>query len=356
MGNDIVAEICNPDALTAEEKKLLTPCLERRGLNPALLDIVTNIPHRTCLVKARNTSGDLLGLTSVLLTPTLFMKHCFGQGNHIGTNSTFHFTDTARNEEILVAIFRALTAVRPFGYYIGLIDGDCAGDFRSALERVPHIVAEKIMETGSISTRDPAAERNLLKRHRHLIRQVHRFRNKGGMIHVHEGPVGEELADDFVACCLASYRRNIHPVKGIDVDRYGEHVREFLMSFPDMVTFAATLQDRVVGAQTFIRHRNHLELTEGGFLSQTYHAYENIIVSSVRYAVESGLDRVSYGLILNQPKDRLMDSDTREPVFLIMFFDRMPGEAERAALREKAHERFPMLFWRERSGFRTLPL
>ncbi len=356
MGNDIFVEVCDPAPLTDEEKAVLRPCLERRGLNPALLDIITNIPHRTRLVKARSESGDLLGLTSILLTPAIFMKHCFGQGNHIGSNSTFYFADTAPRGEVLTAIFRALTALRPFGYYIGFIDDDLAGDIRSALSGVPHIVAEKIMEAGSISTRDPSAERNLFRHHRHLVRQVHRFRNKEGTIHIHEGPVGAALADDFVSCCLASYRRNIHPVKGIDIDRYGEHLREFLTSFPDTVTIYAKLQDRIVGAQSFIRHRHHLELTEGGFMSQSYHAYENIIVSSVRYAVENGLDRVSYGLILNRPKDRLMDSDTRDPVFLVMFFERMPEESELAAYRENAHERFPTLYWRDRSAFPNLPL
>ena len=353
--NDIIAEVCPPDPLTVEEKAILTPHLERRGLNPVLLDIITNIPHRTRLVKARSSSGELLGLTSILLTPSIFMKHCFGQGNHIGTNTTFFFAKTDRKRDVLAAIFQALVELRPFGYYIGLVDDDLAGEFRSALSDVPHIVADRVMEAGSLSTRDPAAEKRLFRRHRHLSRQVHRFRNKGGTIHIDDGPMSADLADDFVACCLASYRHNIHPVSGIDIDRYGEHVHGFLTSFPDTVTMYASLQDRVVGVQSFIRHRNHLELTEGGFLTRTYHAYENIMVSSVRYGVENGLDRVGYGLVLNRPKDRLLDTETRTPVYLIMFFDHLPEESEIAICRRSAHERFPTMPWRERNSFPTPP-
>ena len=69
-----------------------------------MLDIITNIPHRTSIVKARSSSGELLALTSVLSTPSIFMKHCFGEGNHIGTNNTIFFAETNRRAEIFAAI------------------------------------------------------------------------------------------------------------------------------------------------------------------------------------------------------------------------------------------------------------
>ena len=354
--SDMIVEVCEPHPLTSEEKSALFPCLQQRGLSPDMLDIITNIPHRTRIVKVMSDKGDLLGLTSVLLTPSIFMKHCYGQGNHIGTNNTFFFAGEDRKARVLSAMFKKLIELRPFGLYIGFVDDDIAEDFRSALDEVPHVVADKVMEAGSISTKDPGTEQALFEEHRHLSRQVHRFRNKGGTVHFHEGPVREELADDFVACCLDSYRKNMHPGASIDVDAYGDHVRNFIMTFPSALHIYAKLNNRVVGVQIFIRHERHLELTEGGFLSQTYHAYENIIVASVRYAVEHGLDRVNYGLILNQPKDRLMDKDTRKPVFLVMFSRDAVDPASLDDYRYKAHERFPTLYWRERSAFPNLPL
>ena len=354
--DDITVELCDPEPLTPAEKSALTPCLLARDLNPGMLDIITSIPRRTRILKARSDNGDLLGLTSILLTHSIFMKHCYGQGNHIGTNNTFFFTEKAPRTRVLSAIFKKFIELRPFGQYIGFIDDDMTDDFRSALEEVPHVVADRVLETGSISTADPSAEQTLLKEHRHLSRQVHRFRNKGGTVHFHEGIVGEELAGDFVACCLDSYHKNVHPGTPIDVDAYGDHVRNFILTFPAALYIYARLNERVVGVQIFIRYQRHLELTEGGFLSQTYHAYENIILASVRYAAEQGLDRVSYGLILNQPKDRLMDKDTRKPVFLVLFFRDKPDPATLDDYRYHAHERFPMLYWRERTAFPSLPL
>lgn len=354
--SDMIVEVCEPVLLTSEEKSALGPCLKERGLSPDMLDIITNIPQRTRIVKVRSDMGELLGLTSVLLAPSIFMKHCFGQGNHIGTNNTFFFVRKERKAQVLSAMFKKFIELRPFGVYIGFIDDDMAEDFRLALDEVPHVVADKVMEAGAIPTKDPGAEQALFEEHRHLSRQVHRFRNKGGTIHFHEGPVGKELADNFVACCLDSYRKNMHPGAPIDVDAYGGHVRNFIMTFASALYIYAKLNGQIVGVQIFIRHEHHLELTEGGFLSQTYHAYENIIVASVRYAVEQGLDRVSYGLILNRPKDRLMDKDTRKPVFMVMFFRNAVDLASVEHYRRKAHEPFPMLYWKERSAFPHLPL
>ena len=186
--SDMIVELCEPHPLTAEEKSALAPFLQQSGLNLDILDIITNIPGRTRIVKVKSDQGDLLGLTSILITPAIIMKHCFGQGNHIGTNNTFFFAGEGRKTEVLSSIFKKLVDLRPTGLYIGLVDEDIATDFRSALDEVPHVVADRVMEAGSISI-NPGAEKALFEKHKHLSRQVNRFSNKGGIIHVHEGPV-----------------------------------------------------------------------------------------------------------------------------------------------------------------------
>jgi hypothetical protein len=98
-----------------------------------------------------------------------------------------------------------------------------------------------------------------------------------------------------VACCLDSYSKNVHPGMPINVEAYSRHVLDFITTNLETVHIYAVLDNRVVGVQTFIRHPKHIELTEGGFLSHTYHAYENIILESVRYAVRNGLERVITG-------------------------------------------------------------
>jgi hypothetical protein len=51
----------------------------------------------------------------------------------------------------------------------------------------------------------------------------------------------------------------------INVEAYSRHVLDFITTCPETVHIYATLDGRVVGVQTFIRHLKHIELTEGVF-------------------------------------------------------------------------------------------
>ena len=132
----MIVKVCECYPLTSDEKSTLGPCLQERGLSPEMLDIITNIPQRTRIVKVLSDTGELLGLTSVLITQSIFMKHCYGQGNHIGTNNTFFFSKYANKSEVLLAMFKYLVEIRPFGYYIGFIDDDTVDDFGKAFRRL----------------------------------------------------------------------------------------------------------------------------------------------------------------------------------------------------------------------------
>jgi hypothetical protein len=351
-------ELCSTAGLTEEEKATLAPGLLRRSISPALLDVMGSVPNRSRIIKVRSANGALQAASSVLLTESMFMKHCFGEGNHVGTNNAFYFAEQADRPAALSAMFEKLLETRRFGVYVGLLDGDLECDFRAALAHIPHLVSRKVLESGSIATRGAPSADFLFARHKHLGRQHQRFRSKGGEVHVHEGPVSERLAEAFGACCRDSYRRHAHPGRAINVEGYSENVRRFLVSFEEAVHFYATLDGKVVGVQTFLRHPTHLELAEGGFASgeQTYHAYENIIVESVRYAVRHTLDRVSYGLVSNPAKDRLLDRSTRAPIYLVMFFRSRLLARLMAPYRYLAHRRFPLPYWRPRDRSRQLAL
>ncbi len=341
-------EVCESTPLPSAEKAVFASYLEKQKLSADFLDIITNIPNRSRVIKVWSENSELLGLTTVLLTPTVFMKHCFGQGNHIGTNNTFFFSENANKTDVLNAMFRKLLEIRPMGgLYIGFIDDNLTHEFKQALNDINYRVASKVMEAGAISTKQTDATKRLLANHTHLSRQINRFHNKGGEIHLHEGPVKNELADAFVKCCKTSYLKNPHPGAPINVEAYGEHVRNFLHNYPSALCIYAKLNEQVVGVQIFIKHKNHLELTEGGFLADTCHAYENIIIASVQYAAEHNLDKVSYGLVLNQTKERLLDKDTRKPIYMITISaDPMhPGSSGQMDPRAQ----FPQLYWKERS-------
>ena len=349
-------EVCDPIPLTVEEKAVFAPCLERQGLSPDFLDIITNIPNRSRVIKVWSKNRELLGITTVLLTQAVFMKHCFGHGNHIGTNNTFFFSESANKSDVLKAIFRKLLELRPLGLYIGFIEDDLIREFKHALDGINYQVASKVMEAGSISTKSPDAPKTLLENHTHLSRQINRFHNKGGEIFFQEGTVKNELSDAFVKCCKSSYLKNPHPGAPINVDLYGEHVRNFIQNYPSVLYIYAKLNRQVVGVQIFIKHNHYLELTEGGFLADNYHAYENIILASVQYAAEHNLEKVSYGLILNQAKNRLLDKNTRKPIYMITMGNRTMHTTAVGHMDPRAHEQFPQLYWKERSTFLDLPL
>ena len=333
--------------LSAEEKRLLTPWLLERGLSLDLLDLMTNVPEKTRLLKVYSEAGQLLGLTNVLVTPSLFMKHCFGQGNHLGTNATFFFTQRENLAQILAVMFKELLKNYPFGYYIGFIDPDLGQDFSRALQSVPHIVSQKILESGSILISGTRTSEALLAQHQHLRRHVRTFEKSGGRIETHVGSLSPQLAQEVVTCCVNSYRKNLHPGVPIDISSYGEEIYDFLVHYDRAVVISSRCQGRLTGSQIFIRHARHLELTEGGFLAENFKAYENIVLASVRYCEEHNLDKVSYGLVLNETKDRLMDPDNRSPNYLVMFFAQEPDTAQKDQYQLHSHERFPRLFWKD---------
>jgi hypothetical protein len=353
---ELVAELGPAAPLSDREKAVLAPGLLRRGLTPALLDVMHTIPGRTRILKVRDQDGALLGACSVLLTPRLFMKHCFGEGNHIGSNSSFFFGPGADQGAVLTAMLQALLRERSFGTYVGIVDAALVAPMQQALVAVPHLVGARLLEAGGIAVAGARDEGFLLERHNHLRRQLHRFRNRGGVVEVHEGALPASVAGELVECCAHSYQRHAHPGRPIDVAGYTGQVHAFATSFQSAVHFCARLDGKLVGIQSFVRHPRHLELSEGGFLAQTYHAYEAIMVASVRWAAGRGLERVNYGLINNPAKDRLMDPQPRAPIFLVMLFRSRLAAALAAPYRWFAHRRLRLPYWRPRSAFAELAL
>jgi hypothetical protein len=161
--NNMIVKIAEATPLSNEEKEIFFPDVKQRNLNPHMLDIMNNIPERTNIIKVYSDNGELIGLSSVILTPSIFMKHCYGQGNHIGTNNTFFFAPNVDRIKVISAIFSQLLEMRPTGHYVGVVDEDLKLEFKAALESVPHVVAEKVMQAGSISTLNPDAEQVMLK-------------------------------------------------------------------------------------------------------------------------------------------------------------------------------------------------
>jgi hypothetical protein len=133
--------------------------------------------------------------------------------------------------------------------------------------------------------------------------------------------VPDPLARQFADLVLATYRHH----GGIGRWQFRDYAHRacwtYFRTCADGVHIYATNAGRTTGVQSFLRHPDRLELSEGGFdRSVTHHDYEAIIAESVAYAVRCGLTRVGYGGIWNAGKDRYTDREGREPVHLLQVY------------------------------------
>jgi hypothetical protein len=162
------------------------------------------------------------------------------------------------------------------------------------------------IDSSVIDLEEMATVQNYIGRSKNLPRQLKKFTNKGGEIRIFEGalPSGiwESAVDAFGTLDIMLQT----PFQ----DNYVNMVKaNTSLNSPEMVHFVALLEGEYAGHQSFCRSGNTLHCQAGAFdrrRKSTYHAYENIIVSSVEYALKHGLARIDYGPTLNETKKRMM--------------------------------------------------
>jgi hypothetical protein len=305
--------------LHERERSTLLPDLEERGFSPSMLDIIPPAGRHFQLLRAIGPDGGLLGATSLMsVRPFVSIKQLLGEGNHVGWDSSIYYSQNADRTAVTVALLRAM-ARRSFYYamYFGRIDED----IRAALPFVRHRLFESEYRLGRIDCSQFDDAGDFLAGHKRLRRHLRDHAGAGGEVHVAEGPVPGALADAFSRLVLTTYRHH----GGIGRWQFREYAfgacHAFFANCIDAVHIYTTNAGKVTGLQSFIRHPDRLELSEGGFdRSVTRHDYEVIIAESVAYAVRNGLDSVGYGGIWNAGKDRYTDRAGREPIHLLQVY------------------------------------
>ena len=195
---------------------------------------------------------------------------------------------------------------------------------RASLANVPHRLYSTSYRCGYINTRGMSDAQDFLARHRCLRRHLKKFAKAGGAVYIKEGPLDPELAEQFSECVITTYRHHAGK-KAKYFENYAANTcLNFYMNCEDAVHFYTEEDGLITGCQTFVRHGDYLELSEGGFHRDrnTHHAYDAIIAETVEYAIQHGLKKVSYGMILNQTKDRYMEKADREPVYLLIAYSK----------------------------------
>lgn len=144
--------------------------------------------------------------------------------------------------------------------------------------------------------------------HNNLKRKVGEFRSKGGRIEVVHGALDTGTVERCRAFVSATLDKSL--VYSPFQDCFDGVVRATCgIDSENMVHFLAHLDGAFVGYHTFVRSAGRLRMVHGAFdrrLRTTRHAYENLILDTVRYALAGGLRTVHFGPIFNETKRRMM--------------------------------------------------
>jgi hypothetical protein len=331
--------IVSAEPLRPEERLALQPDLAGRGIALSMLDVVPPAGRFFQLLRAVDPAGELLGVTSLMsFRPFASVKQLLGEGNHVGWDTTMYYAEGADRQKVAAAL---LNAMARRSMYYAMFFGRIDDDVRAALPFVRHRLLETDYRLGQIDCNLYESLDDFLALHKRLRRHIRDHAKAGGTVRVREGPVEPELARRFSDMVFATYRHH----GGIGRWQFKEYAYQvcgaFFVTCRDAVHIYTENGGSVTGLQSFVRHRDVLELSEGGFdrSRDTHHAYEAIIAESVGFAIANGLNSVGYGGIWNAAKDRYCDRDDRDKIYLLqlysnalqyrLFGDRLSGWAFR---------------------------
>jgi hypothetical protein len=171
---------------------------------------------------------------------------------------------------------------------------------------LPDAVRSPFIDFGVVDVTDMASLDDYLQRGKNLRRKVKKFHNKGGEVEVIEGSIPPDTRRD----AISAFRTMSFIIRTPFQDIYPSMAeRAMSLESSSTVHFVARIDGNVVGYQSFCRSGNALHCLSGAFdrnRKSTYHAYENIIIESIRYSLDRRLDRIDYGPILNETKAKMM--------------------------------------------------
>jgi len=302
------------------ERALLLPGLEARGIAPGMLDVLPPDGRFFQILRASDRRGQLLGVTSLMsFSPFVSVKQMLGEGNHVGWDTSMYYAPNVDRPEVAGALLRAMAARSMYyAMYFGRIDED----IMAALPSVRHRLLVTDYEIGEIDCRPFASHDDFLARHKRLRRNLRAHSKAGGTVHVAQGPVSTGVARQFSELVASTYRHH----GGIGRWQFKEYAYRtcgsFFVNCEDAVHIYTAIDNRLTGLQSFVRHRERLELSEGGFdrTLDNHHAYEAIIAESVAFATQHDLDAVGYGGIWNPGKDRYTESTGRKQIHLLQLY------------------------------------
>ena len=80
---------------------------------------------------------------------------------------------------------------------------------------------------------------------------------------------------------------------------------------PEVLYFIAELNNSIIGYQAALKTGNYLNTLHGAFdrsRKSTYHAYDILFVKMFEFAIENGLQFIDFGAVINQTKQKMVNS------------------------------------------------
>lgn len=273
---------------------------------PQIVRVYRNHQKLACLflIQCKDYGATLSGLAIVkrfvrLLSIPVVVWMKAGIAAEICANPVF-FNTGIRHEEDLAEIVKIL---RKKFFLLFIHDLVSNASLHPGSITMPY-VDEGIIDTGKYNTLH-----DYLEHHHNLRKKLKEFQKVGGRIEVAEGRLDKSVVENVKASVVSTSAKSVFQLP------YQE-------SYPAMCAGSATINNKQIihflcrsentfyGYHSFIMFKNQIRCLNGAFnrnLTTTHHAYENMIIRVVGFAIEHGIQTVYFGPVLNETKRRMMN-------------------------------------------------
>ena len=203
--------------------------------------------------------------------------------------------------EMAAAMLRFLESRAPF---VLVVDRKNQAALHPGLRPYPYPSDGTVEVSGMRDVNDYLAQ------HRNIRRKRQAFRARGGAIQVVRGPLDASTREQVRACLESTAPLGLiqAPFQDLFTDLAIATCR---CASPAIVHVLARAQDGLLGYHSFVRSGRALHMMHGAFArdrATTHHAYENIMIESVRCALDLGLQEVRFGPVMNETKRRMVNA------------------------------------------------
>jgi hypothetical protein len=347
----MTAVYCRQDmSLTEEEKEVFAGHLEREKLSSNIWDLfeewAARSTSRVAFPYLKAYRGDeLIGLGLFLKVKPLDLRTSYsGLRSNRFLGGLFSVISALTNNCGYISLRNLITAniTRPFFYRTPETEEMVMQAILSHLKREREADMIVLIDTSVNDhhyqragfSRYPASSESwidatkysdiseYLDEHRNLKKNLKRRRGTA-ITEIQQGPISnidKDQIKDCLECSIGASRVNT-PSQSFFEDNIFESE---VFNSNKYLHILIRIDDRIAGFHTFQVSGSNMGGVLGGFdrdYSQKHFVYERVIVASLDYAIENGIDRVNYSLIDNHTKLRLVN--TLEPCGLY-FYSRNP--------------------------------